>query len=398
MPKAPVVALETILRSPLQYGSVSSASEDRQDLPRYVRITDILEEGGLSTRTRASVELRGNEAFILCPGDILFARTGATVGKTYLHTRHERPHVFAGYLIRARIDTRKALPEFVHIYTHSRRYEAWLARTARSGAQPNISAAEYLTLPVTLPTIGAQKEIVRCWQALEAYQDNLRLSAAEKGRFKRALMTEILTGSRRFPEFAAARWRKQRLGDLLRQVSRPVNWNDATEYALLSLRRRSGGTFLRERRLGALIKSKGLFEVERGDFLISRMQVAHGALGLVSPEHAGMYVSATYDVLRARDEAVLDIRFFDHLSRLPMMYRNVRLACHGVHIEKMTFSLKQFLAMSAAFPREIGEQRRIADLLDSMDAEEHLLTQAIDAVKQQKKALMDHFLGDTKGR
>ena len=246
---------------------------------------------------------------------------------------------------------------------------------------------------VTVPPLDAQDHAIVSLDSLDAAQRAVGELVLVKRQFRSGLLQALLTGQRRFPEFAATPWRKRALSDLLHGVSRPVEWSDDTEYNLLSLRRRSGGTFLRERRPGAQIKSKSLFTVDAGDFLISRMQVAHGALALVRPEHAGMCVSATYDVLRARDAAELDIRFFDYLSRLPMMYRKVRLACHGVHVEKMTFNLDQFLRTVIDFPVDLAEQQRIADLLDSMDEEGRLLQATVDALRQQKLALMDRLLG-----
>ena len=215
---------------------------------------------------------------------------------------------------------------------------------------------------------------------------------AKKKEFNRGLRQDLVTGRRRLPEFVNTPWKEMPIGEVLSPISRPVVWSDEDMYSLLSVRRRSRGVFLREHRRGESIKSKGLFTVAEGDFLISRMQVAHGALALVGSPFAGMHVSGTYDVLRSRDNHILNIEFFDLLTRLPIMYRRARLACHGVHIEKMTFSLRDYLKTTVHIPSSIAEQARIVACVRAMETEIQKLEQLRAALASQKRALMDRLL------
>ena len=90
----------------------------------------------------------------LLPGDIVFARTGATVGKTYMHKTGDA--IYAGYLIKYQMDLQKIRPAFLMAYTHSRPYYNWVSKTQKVGAQPNISAAQYDSMPVLVPTVQEQ--------------------------------------------------------------------------------------------------------------------------------------------------------------------------------------------------------------------------------------------------
>ncbi len=261
-----------------------------------------------------------------------------------------------------------------------------------SGSMKKISMRRLRTVEIALPSRDVRARHVGTLRLFDRQLDNIDSLIKVTRELKRGLSDELLTGRRRFPEFKSSPWRDIRLGDVLIRIERAVPWNDETVYSLLSVRRHSGGLFVRERRPGRAIKSKALFRVEPGDVLISRMQVAHGALALVRPEHAGMHVSGTYDVLRCSSSDVLDIEFFDLLTRLPQMYRKVLLACHGVHIEKMTFNLKQFLRTSIKVPTEIREQARIVSFFRLAETEIRLLEENRVNLQRQKLALVERLL------
>ena len=124
----------------LAYGSGASAV-DYNGLVRYIRITDI-EEGGTLTNAPMSPDTF-DEKYLLNDGDILFARSGATVGKTYLYKKTEGKAIFAGYLIRFIPDERIVLPEYIYYFTRSQYYRSFVRLNAQAVAQPNINAQQY---------------------------------------------------------------------------------------------------------------------------------------------------------------------------------------------------------------------------------------------------------------
>lgn len=143
-----------------EYGAGVASAPDDRELPRYVRITDIREDGALNA---ASVSPAGNPdswaRYLLAQGDVLFARSGATVGKAYLHRQVGRPHVFAGYLIRFRPDRAVLTPEFLFAFTRTQAYRSWVQQCQRTVAQPNINAKQYGTeLEIPLPPIDLQRQ------------------------------------------------------------------------------------------------------------------------------------------------------------------------------------------------------------------------------------------------
>ena len=152
------MGLGEVCESP-QYGAAASGRPYDPELPRYVRITDITDDGRLRNDEMASAEPSEATGYELKPGDLLFARSGATVGKTYLYRPENGPCVYAGYLIRFRPLRDSAIPEFLERCTHSLFYRRWVESMFRAGAQPNINAAEYSSLTIPLPPLAEQQAI-----------------------------------------------------------------------------------------------------------------------------------------------------------------------------------------------------------------------------------------------
>src|SRR5438128_456545 len=96
--------LKFLKREPLMYGANESAEYDNPDWPRFIRITDLNNDGTLKEETFRSLPEDVAASFLLEDGDFLFARSGATVGKAFMYSAKWGRACFAGYLIRCRPD------------------------------------------------------------------------------------------------------------------------------------------------------------------------------------------------------------------------------------------------------------------------------------------------------
>ena len=190
-----VVSLGEICDPP-KYGAALRGCPFDPKLPRYVRITDITGDGRLHTEEPRSVKLSSSSEYELRLGDLLFARSGS-VGRTYLYRPTDGHCIFAGYLIRFRPNPKIALPEFVSIYTHSIPYLRWVASVGRIGAQPNINAMEYSSLPVPLPSLPEQRIIVALFDAIEDTLAMMRQELLQLANLKASMLDNLLTGSLR---------------------------------------------------------------------------------------------------------------------------------------------------------------------------------------------------------
>ena len=152
-----------------EYGSGDAALPHNSKLARYIRITDIDDEGRLKNE-KVSAKLINNKQYVLNQDDFLFARTGS-VGRTFLFSTNYGLCVYAGYLIRFKLNKRKILPIFLHHYTHSNIYWTWLTSELTQGVQPNVNAQQYSKLPIVLPSLTEQSKIASILSGVDAIRD-----------------------------------------------------------------------------------------------------------------------------------------------------------------------------------------------------------------------------------
>lgn len=162
--------------------------------PRYVRITDIDSDGELSTEDRAGISEADAAPYLLSEGDIVFARSGATVGKHYVYKTSDGRCAHAGYLIRFRPDSSRLRVGFLGAVAQSDRYWQWVREAQRTQAQPNINATEYGALLVPVPPIEEQDEIVAAASAIHGRCQAEHRVLASMNVLKSALMSVLLTG------------------------------------------------------------------------------------------------------------------------------------------------------------------------------------------------------------
>lgn len=128
---------------------------------RYLRITDITDSGELNDDKVSAAHNSDKKQSKLIEGDILFARTGATVGKTLVYKEEFGDCEFAGYLIRYRTNPKVILPKYLFYITHSNEYYNWVSENQAAAAQPNISAQKYNNLVINYPfSLKEQRDIV----------------------------------------------------------------------------------------------------------------------------------------------------------------------------------------------------------------------------------------------
>jgi len=154
------VRLKFLLSEPLQYGANEEGVEYSEDLPRYIRITDFDEEGRLREDTIKSLEIEKANGYYLEKGDVLFARSGATVGKTFQFKNTEEPACFAGYLIKARTERVKLHSDFLYYYTKSNEYTNWKNEIFSQATIQNIGANKYANLLVPTPSVYIQGKVI----------------------------------------------------------------------------------------------------------------------------------------------------------------------------------------------------------------------------------------------
>lgn len=266
-----------------------------------------------------------------------------------------------------------------------------LYKIADTSTIPQINNKHILPLKVVLPSLPEQRVIARVLSAWDRAVETAEQLLVNSHQQKKALMQQLLSGKKRLPGFSEP-WISCAIGKLLKEIKRPVVWDDNCYYRLLSVKRRSEGVVLREVLPGSKILTKKMNQVKSGDFIISKMQIVHGAMGLVKHEHHDCHVSDSYICLNPKSDDALDICFFSWFCAQKIIYHKAFLCSHGVHIEKMSFDFQEFLKEKIVIPACVDEQKAIAAVLSSADREIETLQQQLAGLKQEKKALMQQLL------
>ncbi|MEW6245826.1 MAG: restriction endonuclease subunit S [Nitrospirota bacterium] len=193
-----VKRLKHVAKEPLQYGASEASEFNDPEQPRFIRITDIDETGRLREDTFRSLPQEIARPYLLKRGDLLLARSGATVGKTFLYQESWGKACYAGYLIRFRTNNAVCTPEFVSYFTLSSAYWSWLSGTFIQATIQNVSAERYANLTVTLPPIEEQQEIMsfldRETAKLDALIAKVREGIEKLKEYRIALISAAVTG------------------------------------------------------------------------------------------------------------------------------------------------------------------------------------------------------------
>lgn len=133
------------------YGIPATAEEFSEEKIRYLRITDISDDGILLDDDKKSVSDDNIEKYILKEGDIVFARTGNSTGRAYLYDKKDGILAFAGFLIKYGLDKNKVNPKFLRYYTIGNTYKQWVKNLSVGSTRGNISAKTFAECPISLP-------------------------------------------------------------------------------------------------------------------------------------------------------------------------------------------------------------------------------------------------------
>lgn len=182
-----------------------------------------------------------------------------------------------------------------------------------------------------------------------------------------------------------------RFGEILEEVSIPIEMDDNKIYNLASIKRRNGGFFEREKKKGKEILTKTLSKLIPGSFVISKMQVVHGACAMAPNEINDQYISASYASFLPRDPLIIDIKYLEAYSHTRQSYDSFFRSSHGVHIEKMTFKVDHWLREEIELP-PLSEQKKIVEIFSKIDDHIKSKLKIIDKLCYLKKARINEFM------
>ena len=337
-------------------------------------------------------------AFSVRFGDVLITKVGSPPCEAAVYNK-DVPSVITQDVIRLR-PSKGVDSYFLMLMINSLYAQREVRKIKIEGTRERVSLTDFKKIKLPFPPLPEQQKIaaiLSTWdEAIEKTQSLIdQLRQRNKG-----LAQQLLTGKKRLPAFAKASdgeetgrsvWKNYSYGQILKRVRRPVIWDDAALYNLISVRRRSRGIFFRDALYGYQIKVKNLQTARTGDFLFSKMQIVHGASALVTSEFDNSKISGSYISVRTKDETRLSMEFLNWYSKLPEFYHQTYVSSYGVHIEKMTFDFDSFMTEKIRLP-ERKEQNAIVAILNESKKELELYQNKLFILQKQKKGLMQKLL------
>ena len=186
--------LENLIIGKGDYGINAPACEYIPNLFTYLRITDISEDGRFIENGKKSVKHPDAEKYLLSEGDITFARTGNSTGKTYLYNPKDGKLVFAGFLIRFKPDPLKLNSIFLKYVTQTSEYWNWVQTYSARTGQPGINGNEYGKLKIYHPiSLNEQAKIARILSTADSVIEKTQAAIAKYEAIKQGMLHDLFT-------------------------------------------------------------------------------------------------------------------------------------------------------------------------------------------------------------
>lgn len=199
-----------------EYG-MNSASTEFDGENKYIRITDIDETTSKYINTNVVSPLGELEdKYLVKENDILFARTGASTGKTYLYDKKDGKLYFAGFLIRANVNNDNNA-KFIFLQTKTKVYDKWVKVMSMRSGQPGINSQEYASYSFNTPSKEEQEKIAYFFSLID---DKISLQSEKVEAlkdYKKGMMQKIFSRELRFKDDDGRdypEWEEKKLGDI----------------------------------------------------------------------------------------------------------------------------------------------------------------------------------------
>lgn len=379
------------------YGINAPSCEYRSGALKYIRITDITEQGRYIKDNSAFVDDMSAGSYILKTDDIVVARTGASVGKSYLYNPNDGQLVYAGFLIKLSIDKEKASAKFIFECLHTKNFRDWIASESMRSGQPGINGEQYANLELFVPKeVSEQAEIAKVLSDTDEYIATLKKLIEKKKAIKTGTMQELLTGKRRLKGFTGE-WVEKALGELGNCI-RGVSYNPYSD--LMPYGNSDTVTLLRASNIinGQVEYTDVQFvvssivandkELLTNDIIIAMSSGSRLAIGK-SASHAkksGKFCAGAF-CAAYRSSANAYIKFLFQTNSYRKQLENL---LEGTSINNLNG--KQIEGMAFSFPPTDREQTAIAEVLSDMDAEIEVLSAKLQKAKALKIGMMQQLL------
>jgi len=365
---------ECLVKNP-DYGINAAAVNYNDNLPTYLRITDISEDGKYINLNKVSVDNFQADSYYLEDDDIVFARTGASVGKTYLYDKNDGRLVFAGFLIRAKSNPKILNSKYLLFSTQTKHYWSWvLANSMRSG-QPGLNSNEYKSFQIALPpTLAEQTAIAKALSDADGLITGLVKLIAKKQNIKQGAMQQLLQ-----PKEG---WEVIKLGDYVKITSgeSPSKFNF----------KQNGVPYFKVDQLNNSEK----YQIDTPYYIETINIIPKGSI--IFPKRGASILLNKVRILKEdsyMDTNLMTLTLYEELESEFIYYMLIYIELWRIADTTSIPQInnKHINPIEISFPSKV-EQTRIATILSDMDSELSALEQKLEKYKKVKLGMMQELL------
>ncbi len=408
-----VKPLRLVLKEQPKYGINVPAVPLSGNLPVYIRITDIRDDGYFRPSEKVGVDSPFSDIYKLANGDIVLARTGASVGKSYMYNKEDGELVYADFLIKVTPDQRKLKSKFLSHYLKTDRYWAWVIVNSMRSGQPGINGVEYGGLLVPLPNVEEQTAIASALSDVDALLNRLETLITKKQVIKTATMQQLLTGRIRLPPFGhhpdgtAKGYKSSELGEV------PEDWEVVSLSNIATVRGGKrlpkGENLVKQPTNHPYIRVSDMFMggVDLSDIcyvpneittVISNYRIFEGEIFIS--------VAGTLGIVGQAPKALDGANLTENADRICNIKADSKFVLYCLGSKRIQdeiasqstigaqpkLALGRVKSFSLSLPQNREEQTAIATLLSDMDEEIQTLQQCLSKTRQIKRGMMQELL------
>jgi len=363
---------------------------------KFIRMTNLSRDGiHLNLEKLKYVDIKNSstdgQRTSLQEGDILISIT-AELGKIGLVPHDLGQSYINQHTALVRVNCSYVSPIYIAYLLSSRPLNYTINRMNDAGAKSGLNLSTVKAIPISLPPLPEQKKIAQILSTWDKAIETVEKLIANSQQKKKALMQQLLTGKKRFPEFDGE-WKEVRLGELCKfmkgkglskgKVSNSGQYKCILYGELYTRYSEVIGEAINRTDHNEGVKS------ESGDILIPASTTTSGIdlANATSLKESGVLLSGDINILRT-DKNLINPDFLAYVLTHVKKYDLARRA-QGITIIHLYG--KDIKHIKITLP-SLAEQQKIASILSESDSEIKTWQQELEHLKQEKKALMQQLL------
>ena len=382
-----------------EYG-LNAAATEYDGKHKYIRITDIDDSTHLFLQddlTSPDIDFSTADDYLLQEGDVLFARTGASVGKTYIYRRSDGDLYFAGFLIRAKIKSDYDA-DFVFQNTLTDSYDSYIRITSQRSGQPGVNAQEYANFALSVPSLAEQKKIGAYFSHLDSLITLHQRKYDKLTKVKKAMLEKMFpeNGSPypeiRFKGFTDA-WEQRKLSDMVERVTRK---NENRESELPLTISAQYGLIDQNEFFDKRIASRdvsGYYLLKKGEFAYNKSTSSDAPWGAVKrlDRYEMGVLSTLYIVFALKENGNIDSDFLVSYYDTDCWHKGVQaIAAEGARNHGLlNITPADYFETVLTVPSDVKEQHQIGSFFAKLDTLITLHQRKLEKLKNIKKACLE---------